>query len=109
MSDYQPGDIVLIAFPFSDGAGSKRRPALVIRDTGDDDVIVARVTSQSSASVFDVELAGWQQAGLLLPSIVRVHKLATLEKHLVERRLGLLTMEDRALVRAKLRELLARM
>jgi len=45
MKDYRPGEVVLLSFPFADAAGAKRRPALVILDTGDEDIVVARVTS----------------------------------------------------------------
>lgn len=79
---YHPGEVLLLSFPFSDAIESKRRPALVHLDTGDQDVVVARVTSQSVQTNFDVELIEWQQAGLILPSIVRLHKVATLEKSL---------------------------
>ncbi len=50
-------------------------------------------------------LAEWQQAQLLLPSVVRVHKIATLEKRLVERELGALTAIDWAQVRTKVLQL----
>jgi len=63
------------------------------------------VTSQVAQTAFDVELMEWEQAGLLLPSVVRVHKVATLEKRLVERRLGALTPSDWAQVRVKIRQL----
>lgn len=94
MERFQPGEVVLLSFPFSDASGAKRRPALVLRDTGDEDVIVARITSQMSQTAFDVEIADWEAANLILPSWVRVHKLATLQKRLVERRLGRLTPTD---------------
>lgn len=105
MKAYRSGEIVLLSFPFADTTGAKRRPALVILDTGDEDIIVVRVTSQVAQTAFDVELMEWQQAGLLLPSVVRVHKVATLEKRLVERRLGALTPSDWAQVRVKIRQL----
>jgi mRNA interferase MazF len=105
MKDYRPGEVVLLSFPFADAAGAKRRPAVVILDTGDEDIVVARVTSQVTQTVFDVELVEWQQAGLLLSSVVRVHKMATLEKRLVERRLGALTPGDWAQVRAQIQQL----
>ncbi|RKY59086.1 MAG: type II toxin-antitoxin system PemK/MazF family toxin [Candidatus Latescibacterota bacterium] len=105
MESYRPGDVVLLSFPFVDVAGVKRRPALVLLDTGDEDVIVARVTSQAARGPFDVELVDWRQAGLLLPSVVRVHKVATLEKRLVERRLGMLTSKDWERVRTAIRDL----
>lgn len=105
MGNYHPGEVVLLLFPFTDMRGAKRRPALVLLDTGDADVIVARVTSQVIQTAFDVELMDWQQAGLLLPSTARVHKLATLEKRLIERRLGKLTAGDWAQVRDKIHQL----
>ena len=66
MSFYKFGDIVLLTFPFSDGVNVKRRPALVIRDTNDNDILVARVTSQKQESEFDVAIKFWQEAGLKL-------------------------------------------
>jgi mRNA interferase MazF len=107
MQNYQSGEVLLLLFPFADAAGTRRRPALVLLDTGDADIVVARVTSQTVRTAFDVELVEWQQAGLLLPSVVRVHKVATLEKRLVERRLGTLTSNDWAQVRARLQQLWA--
>jgi mRNA interferase MazF len=107
MQDYKLGEIVLLAFPFADAVGAKRRPALVVLDTGDQDLVVARVTSQATQAAFDVTVVDWQQAGLLLPSVVRVHKLATLEKRLAERRLGALTTEDWQRVRTTIQQLWA--
>ena len=94
MTTYKQGEIVLIRFPFTSGEEEKKRPALVLVDTGDDDIVVARVTSQQGTTAFDVPLSDWRQAGLLLPSIVRIHKLATLEKGLIDRPLGALTARD---------------
>ena len=107
MQSYRPGEVVLLSIPFADATGAKRRPALVLLDTADEDIIVTRVTSLLAQTVFDVELVEWQQAGLLLPSVARVHKVATLEKRLVERRLGTLTSSDWAQVRARIQQLWA--
>jgi mRNA interferase MazF len=95
----------LCCSPFPLPMGARRCPAPVLLDTGDADIVVARVTSQASRGPFDVELVEWRQAGLFLPSIVRVHKVATLEKPLVERRLGALTVNDWERVRAAIRQL----
>jgi len=105
MQNYLPDEIVLLSFPFADATRVKRRPALVLLETGDEDIVVARVTSQVARGPFDVELVEWRQAGLLLPSVVRVHKVATMEKRLVERRLGALTAGDWARVRAVIQQL----
>jgi mRNA interferase MazF len=99
---YQFGDVLLLSFPFTNLVGTKRRPALVILDTRDGDIVVARITSQIYETEFDALLDDWQQAGLMMPSVVRIHKIATLEQQLVERKLGKLTDEDLAQVGAKL-------
>lgn len=82
------GDIVLLKFPYTNGQGYKRRPALLICDSSDGDIIVCRITSKIYASAQDVLINDWEKSGLKLPSIVRVHKIATLEKELVELRIG---------------------
>ena len=94
MQSYQRGDIVLLVFPFTRLRQQSKRPALVLLDSGDADIVASRITSQSARTRFDLEITGWQEAGLLLPSIVRLDKLATLEKRSVERRLGALPPED---------------
>jgi mRNA interferase MazF len=105
MAIYSRGEVLLLSFPFSDTTTSKRRPALVLLDTGDNDPIVARITSQIHQTSFDVQLKEWKTAGLMLASVVRVHKLATLQKNLVERRLGQLTPNDWTSVQAAILQL----
>jgi mRNA interferase MazF len=105
MLSCQPGEVLLLTFPFVDGVNSKRRPALVLIDTGDEDIIVVRITSQVAKMIFDVELTEWEKAGLRLPSFVRVNRIATLEKKLVERKLGKLTTNDWAKVQSKIQQL----
>jgi mRNA interferase MazF len=75
MTNYLPGDVVLVRFPFADASQNKQRPALVVFDQGDQDVLVARVTTHAGRSAFDVSLADWSSAGLLALSYVRVTSL----------------------------------
>lgn len=88
MKKYYFGDIVLIKFPYSDGKLFKRRPALIINDFNDGDIIVCRITNQIYTTINDIYIENWVEAGLKLPSVIRVHKLATIEKELVELTLG---------------------
>ncbi len=53
MQAFRPGDVVLLSFPFTDMAGARRRPALVVADTGDEDIVVLRVSSQAARDRFD--------------------------------------------------------
>ena len=106
MQNYRFGEVVLLEFPFVEQQEVKKRPALVLLDTGDADILVARITAQNVSTEYDVIPVEWRLAGLLLPSVIRLHKMATLQKKLVERRLGFLTPKDKSNVKAKLQKIL---
>lgn len=89
--DYYPGDIVFIKFPFSNSKGYKKRPALVLQPFEDGDLILCRITSKIYNTEFDLQVDNWENYGLLLASIIRVHKLITLESTLIEGKLGALS------------------
>lgn len=84
-------EIVLIRIDFQQSAGGKVRPAVVLLDSGDDDFVAAPVTSQPRVSEFDIAIDRWQDAGLNVPSWVRLHKLTVLPKNAVVRRVGFVT------------------
>ena len=94
---HSQGEVLLAWLVFSDGQGSKRRPVLAVHDFGDDDLLVVPITSQAARVSADVVLSNWQGAGLKLPSVVRVKKLATISKSCVARKLG--TLPPNELVR----------
>jgi len=107
MPEFSFGEIVLLEFPFTDGETLKKRPALVLADTKDGDLILARITSQVYKSVYDVPVNNWQQAGLKLASVIRLHKIATLESSLVIKKMGSLSTTDLRKVKEKIRSILA--
>jgi len=88
MNKIETGCIVLLRFPFTDGIGFKRRPALVLKDCEDEDVLVCRITSKIYKSKYDIYLNDWLKFGLKLPSVVRIHKMATLEIDMIETIMG---------------------
>lgn len=51
---------------------------MVIKDTNDKDILIAKVTSQPYKTEYDVTIQDWKQAGVLTSSIIRVHKIQTL-------------------------------
>jgi mRNA interferase MazF len=77
------GDVVLLKFPFTSGKTYKKRPALIINEFEDGDIIVCRITSQIYKSKNDIYINEWEKSGLKLPSVIRVHKIATLEKDMI--------------------------
>lgn len=104
---YNFGEIVLLNFPFTNGIASKKRPALIIQDSNDGDIIVCRVTSQIYLSSFDIFLENWDNLGLKLPSIIRVHKIATLEKTMAEKGIGKLDESDKIKIKTKIEQLIS--
>ena len=106
MNKFNFGDIILLKFPFTDLGTFKKRPALVIQDSGDGDFIVCRITSQLYDSYFDSYIENWKEAGLLLPSVIRIHKIMTLQKNLAETRIGKLEPDVKEKVKLKFNQLL---
>ena len=100
------GDVVLIAFPFTNSVGVKKRPALVIFDSKDGDLILARITSKKYQTNFDIEVSDWKSAGLLSESTIRLHKLATLEASMVATVLGKLSTLDFDIFLNKIKDLM---
>jgi mRNA interferase MazF len=108
---FEFGAVVLVPFPFTSQAASKRRPAVVVSnlDYGAirGDIIVMAVTSRIRAdpALGEVPVVEWQNAGLLKPSVVKP-VLATLEGSLVLRTLGLLDPGDQAALRTGIQRIL---
>lgn len=106
---FEFGAVVLVSFPFTNQAASKKRPAVVISNAAYNrakpDVVVMAITSQfrPSPTLGEVWLGQWQAAGLLKPSAVKP-VFATLEQALVIRQLGTLAASDRNALRQAIGE-----
>lgn len=90
MTVYRFGDIVLIGFPHTDLQDVSKRPAIVLFDSGDQDILVARITSQEYIGEADYKILNWRKGGLLTESYVRLGKQATIEKRYIIKQLGTL-------------------
>ncbi len=107
MTTYSRGDVVLVPFPFAELTGTKRRPALVVSSDEyirhNRMVVIAQITSKidGRARVGDQKLSQWEEAGLLVPSLLRCH-LATIRDTLILRKLGKLPASEMTAVERKL-------
>lgn len=105
------GDVLLVPFPFTSQAASKKRPSVVVssRDynASRPDVIVMAITSQLRPQPHfgEVWVSAWRDAGLLKPSAIKP-VIATLEQTLILRRLGVLAPEDLAALRTAIEVIL---
>ena len=105
MMTYNFGDILLIRFPFTDQSRMSKRPALVLYDDGDMDILLCRVTTRPCFSSADFVLAYWKESGLLKKSYIRLGKMATLQKDMVDKKLGELLSGDLIRIKNILRQM----
>lgn len=88
------GDIVLIPFPFTDLSGSKLRPAVILAEANLDLTVCFITSKTKSQEMTDVRLFSSSTNGLKTDSVVRISKIATLDKSLVQGLLGVLTQSE---------------
>ena len=106
---FEPFDVVVVPFPFTDRRAAKRRPALIVSSAPFNEdhhqAILAMITSTAIEWPSDVTLRDWRQAGLNASCKVRF-KLFTLDYTLILRRIGALSESDGTAVRNGLRRFL---
>ncbi|MDI7259159.1 MAG: type II toxin-antitoxin system PemK/MazF family toxin [Thermodesulfobacteriota bacterium] len=105
MTTYNFGDIVLIGFPHTDFQGISKRPAIVLYDSRDQDVLLARITTQEYTTETDYKILDWQKSGLLAESYIRLGKQATIEKRFIIRKLGTLEAKDTEVLKSILKRM----
>jgi mRNA interferase MazF len=94
------GDVVLVQYPFSSGAGAKLRPALVVQSDRNNqrltNVILAAITTtthrsgESTQLLLELATPAGQQSGLVKDSVVTCENLATVTQDRVTRTIGTL-------------------
>jgi mRNA interferase MazF len=96
MSRFVRGEVVVIPFPFSDDAASRRRPALVLAALAGDDLILCLITSESTHDELAIALREQDFArGSLHPKRAR-----TLKQTSYIRPNRLLTIDDSTVLRS---------
>lgn len=105
------GDVVLVAFPFTNLQATKQRPAVIISGNpyqqNRPDVILMAITSQirQPPAFGEYVLRDWQQAGLLKPSVLKP-LIATIEQGRIIRIMGKLSPDDLGGLSTVLREII---
>ena len=105
--------IVLVPFPFDDLTQAKPRPAVCLTNAigVHRHIVVAFITSQVPAApmttdiILDSNRADFQQTGLLVASTLRLHRLVTVNRSIIQRELGRLPLSVQTDVQNKLRKL----
>lgn len=108
---FEPFDVVVVPFPFSDREAERRRPAVIVSSldfnaTHDQSVLAMITTASGGEWPSDIAIRDWNEAGLSVPCKVRL-KLFTLDGALILRRAGALSDRDAEAVRGSLVRFLA--
>ena len=92
------GDVVLVFYPFSSGAGGKRRPGLVVQNDTDNARMAATILAQITTNLaragepshllIDASTKEGQSSGLLHDSLVSCNNLITIELSRVHKVIG---------------------
>ncbi|HEY7220922.1 MAG TPA: type II toxin-antitoxin system PemK/MazF family toxin [Candidatus Binatia bacterium] len=108
MTVYNRGDVVLVAFVFSDESAKKLRPAVVVSSTAYNrsrqEIIVAAITSNIRRRLFgDHLIVGWKGAGILFPSLV-TGIFRTIKQTMIDRKVGMMPKTEMQAIDMKLRQ-----
>jgi len=95
-------------FPFLENEKQKVRPVIVVsKPYGRYSILtVVPVSASTGIEAVDIEIAQWQDAGLIVPSIARVHRLSALLQSELTSQLGILSVKDQASLLNSLKKLL---
>jgi mRNA interferase MazF len=105
--------IVLVPFPFDDFSVSKVRPALCLTsEIGRyNHVIIAFITSKIPEDLIESDLIirkgseNSSGSGLTVDSVIRLHKIVTIPKNLIQRKLGSINKSVETEISKKIRQL----
>lgn len=77
MGKFIAGDIVVIPFPYTDLTQFKKRPALILKELGNEDYLLAMITSKAYNSPYSlpINLSDYSAGSLPSDSFVRSNRL----------------------------------
>ena len=95
MERFVKGDIVVVPFPFSDLSGNKKRPALILTELRGDDMIICQITSKPTDDIFAQPLLSedFISGSLHVNSYIRPLRVFTVDKRIIFRKIGQITLE----------------
>jgi mRNA interferase MazF len=105
--------IVLVQFPFDDFSVSKVRPALCLTTVIGkyNHVIIAFISSKLPDDLIDSDLIIRKQTkdsigtGLTVDSVIRLHKILTIPRSLIKRKLGTINSSVQAEIEMKIKQM----
>lgn len=109
---YNQREIVLVPFPYSDLSATKRRPVLIVSNNNYnenfEDVLVCVITSNQFKDSYSVDLKNDNLEIGTLPesSVVKTHKLFTIHKSKIIKKISLVQFVYFEQIQQKIQELI---
>ena|SRR3989338_10274191 len=90
MAKFIKGSVVVVPFPFSDLSQAKKRPALVITDLNNNDLILCQITSQQIHDNYSITLEDkdFSKGSLKKESNIRPNRIFTADKNIILYQVG---------------------
>jgi mRNA interferase MazF len=103
MARFVAGDVVILPFPYTNQSGGKKRPAVVLRETRDNDLWVCMITSAAFGSdTIPLDKKNLESSGLRVACAVRPDRILVVSPDLVEKKTGRLSKEMLGAIKAVL-------
>ncbi len=93
MGKFVAGDIIVVPFPFTDLTQFKKRPALIIKETGNGDYMCMMITSKAYSPAYSIEILSSDYVVSTLPvkSFIRYNRIFEANEQIILKKATSLT------------------
>src|SRR5437870_654318 len=86
MERFIKGDVIILAYQYTNLRGLKSRPGLVLAPTEESEYVVCQITSQPLRTKYSLELSktDFESGGLTRSSIIRADRILTVEPSVIK-------------------------
>ena len=103
MARFIAGDVIILPFPHTNQTEVKKRPAVVLRETNNKDILVCMITSAAYGSeTIPLDEKNLKSSGLRVSCSIRPDRLLVASPELVEKKTGRISGELLSAVKAAL-------
>ena len=90
MERFVAGDIVVVSFPFTDFSSARKRPALVLSNVENNDILICEITSimRNDSYVVYLENEDLESGKLKVRSIIRPNRIVTIHQSKINYKFG---------------------
>ncbi len=88
MERFVKGDVVVLPYPFTDSSQTKRRPALIISNQVNEDIIACQITSRSGNNAIALGKEHFEKGNLSAESYIKPFHIFTIKTRRIYYKVG---------------------